>query len=92
MLETDGSFMPLQFWFALTILFGSGFVGIIIFFLKRFLDRLDVTIDWLKENVLISRERLDQHDKKHEDHARRHEEHEKNFDLLIDKLSKTTRK
>ena len=59
----SGSFMPPEFWFALTVLFGSGFVGLLVFFIKRFLDRLDVTIDWLRQNVIIQKERLDQHDK-----------------------------
>lgn len=85
MLEGNGNFMPPQFWFALTLLFGSGFVGIIIFIVKRFLDRLDVTIDWLKENVLVSRERLDRHDKDVKDIKT-------DIDQINDKLGRSTRR
>lgn len=85
MLESEGTFMPPQFWFMLTLLFGSGFVGVLVFITKRFLDRLDVTIDWLKENVLISRERLDQHDKDMKDIKM-------DIDQINQKLTKSTRK
>lgn len=62
-MPNSGSFMPGEFWFALTLLFGTAFVSLLIWIINRFLVRLDVTIDWLKENVTMQGKRLDKHDK-----------------------------
>lgn len=59
----NGNYMPPEFWFALAVLFGTAFILLLIWIVNRFLARLDVTIDWLKENVIIQGKRLDQHDK-----------------------------
>ena len=80
MIETigKGDFMPAEFWVALSMLFGTAFVSMLIWIVNRFLVKLDTTIDWLKTTVRrledtdrIQADLLKQHDKDIQDLKRR---------------------
>lgn len=65
----NGDFMPVEFWVATTWLLGVSLCAILVFIIKRFLDRLDTSIDSLKDNVQelkesnrLTQQRLQQHE------------------------------
>lgn len=41
-IQGNGSFMPPEFWFALTILFGTAFVALLLWIVNRYLDQQKV--------------------------------------------------
>lgn len=64
-----GDYMPAEFWVALSMLFGTAFVSLLIWVVNRFLAKLETTINWLKQTVTelretdkIQAELLKQHD------------------------------
>ena len=73
----SGNFMPGEFWYVMTVLLGFLLVAIVSFIIKRFVDKLEITIKSLVNNVTqltinykLLQETSDRQEKILEDHEK----------------------
>ena len=68
--EGNGDFMPLEFWYAMSLILGAALVGIVSWMINKFLAKLELTLDELKKSNELNERRLDQHERQIDDHEK----------------------